>query len=551
MSPESTNLPDQPVLVVDDDEAIRRLFMRALAGAGFETLEAASGEQALSVLETNPVALVLLDSQMPGMGGVEVVRRCRAREETRTLPIILVTGQTDVSDRVRGLEAGATDYLTKPVHLDELLARVRSHLRGQAAWANLLTGELQRRSEAVAALGRIRPGETLEETAEAILSELLRAHRADFGMLVALRDDGTAMPLAVNMVDPGTYLLRPGVALPAEMAAHLRRRAEQGPWQERGGMRPEHVAGYGRTATETGLGTIVHHAPLRSGMRVVGDLVLAIGTSGDRTGLAPDRFLSAVIDYAAVASALLAPSLEAREQVGSERSVLAAILAGGAFRPVYQPIVELDGRRVVSHEALTRFADGARPALRFAEAERLGLGFDFETETMRRAIETARRLPPGTALALNASPRLVLETDRLAPLLASADREVVLEVTEHVPVDDYARFRAALARLPGIRISVDDAGAGFASLRHILELSPSYVKLDISLVRGIDADPVRQALVAGLVHFARSTGAQLVGEGIETEDELRSLRNLSVELGQGYLLGRPQPVGEPAGRATA
>ena len=535
MSPESTNLPDQPVLVVDDDEAIRRLFMRALAGAGFETLEAASGEQALSVLETNPVALVLLDSQMPGMGGVEVVRRCRAREETRTLPIILVTGQTDVSDRVRGLEAGATDYLTKPVHLDELLARVRSHLRGQAAWANLLRGELQRRSEAVAALGRIRPGETLEETAEAILSELLRAHRADFGMLVALRDDGTAMPLAVNMVDPGTYLVRPGVALPAEMAAHLRRRAEQGPWQERGGMRPEHVAGYGRTATETGLGTIVHHAPLRSGMRVVGDLVLAIGTSGDRTGLAPDRFLSAVIDYAAVASALLAPSLEAREQVGSERSVLAAILAGGAFRPVYQPIVELDGRRVVSHEALTRFADGARPDLRFAEAERLGLGFDFETETMRRAIETARRLPPGTALALNASPRLVLETDRL----------------EHVPVDDYARFRAALARLPGIRISVDDAGAGFASLRHILELSPSYVKLDISLVRGIDADPVRQALVAGLVHFARSTGAQLVGEGIETEDELRSLRNLSVELGQGYLLGRPQPVGEPAGRATA
>jgi EAL domain-containing protein (putative c-di-GMP-specific phosphodiesterase class I) len=120
---------------------------------------------------------------------------------------------------------------------------------------------------------------------------------------------------------------------------------------------------------------------------------------------------------------------------------------------------------------------------------------------------------------------------------------VICEITEHVAIEDYPAIRSALERLAGIRVAVDDAGAGFASFRHILELRPSFVKLDRSLVAGIDGDPVRQALIAGMRHFALAAGCFLVAEGIETEAELATLRELEVPLGQGYLLGRAEPVG--------
>ena len=117
----------------------------------------------------------------------------------------------------------------------------------------------------------------------------------------------------------------------------------------------------------------------------------------------------------------------------------------------------------------------------------------------------------------------------------------MLEITEHVAIDDYERLRSAIAVLgPRVRLAVDDAGAGYASLRHILELAPSIVKLDIGLVRGIDSDPARQALIAGVGHFAAKRGIRLVAEGIETTEELATLRSLGVGYGQGYLLGRPQ-----------
>jgi EAL domain-containing protein (putative c-di-GMP-specific phosphodiesterase class I) len=112
-------------------------------------------------------------------------------------------------------------------------------------------------------------------------------------------------------------------------------------------------------------------------------------------------------------------------------------------------------------------------------------------------------------------------------------------VTEHAVIDDYVAFRLAMAQLEGLRLAVDDAGAGFASFRHVLELKPAFVKLDRSLVADIDGDPVRQALMVGMSHFAKSVGCRLIAEGIETKAELATLMELGVPLGQGYLLGRP------------
>jgi len=130
----SLEAADGPVLVVDDEPAIRSLFVRALRDAGYDTLEAADGVQALELLKRHSVALILLDSTMPRLDGAGVIRAIRQREATRTLPVILVTAKGDLKDRVEGLEAGADDYLAKPVMLDELVARVHAGVRSHATW---------------------------------------------------------------------------------------------------------------------------------------------------------------------------------------------------------------------------------------------------------------------------------------------------------------------------------------------------------------------------------------------------------------------------------
>ena len=129
-------------------------------------------------------------------------------------------------------------------------------------------------------------------------------------------------------------------------------------------------------------------------------------------------------------------------------------------------------------------------------------------------------------------------------MLERADHEVVLEITEHVEIGDYRTLLAALDIVRGrVRLAVDDAGAGYAGLRHILELRPEFVKLDICLVRNIDSDPARQAMVAGMARFAENVGCALIAEGIETENELTAVKLLQVGYGQGYYLARPATIG--------
>lgn len=163
---------------------------------------------------------------------------------------------------------------------------------------------------------------------------------------------------------------------------------------------------------------------------------------------------------------------------------------------------------------------------------------------IKAALDSLARLPADVYLTINISPDNVTN-GALARLLAkhAVDR-VVLEVTEHVPIADYAQFEAALAplRRRGLRLAVDDAGAGYASFRHIISLQPDFIKLDMSITRDIDTDRTRRALAAALIRFAEETGSRIIAEGVETESELAVLRKLGVDKAQGYLLGRPAPI---------
>jgi EAL domain-containing protein (putative c-di-GMP-specific phosphodiesterase class I) len=254
--------------------------------------------------------------------------------------------------------------------------------------------------------------------------------------------------------------------------------------------------------------------------------------------------MTALIEVAAHAAPLLGPQLAARDDLEGRRTRLQATISGRHYRPVFQVLVGLEDRAPVGYEALTRFDDLVPPATRFAEAAALGLGLELESACLAAAVDTARSLPPGTWLAVNASAEMVI-SGRLEELLRGAGRPVVVELTEHEAVADYAALLSAMTTLgPGISLAVDDAGAGFSGLRHVVELRPEVVKLDQAIVRAVDQDPVRQSLVAGMVHYARTTGTRLVAEGVETEAEAAALARLGVEIGQGYLFGHPASLEE-------
>jgi PAS domain S-box-containing protein len=263
--------------------------------------------------------------------------------------------------------------------------------------------------------------------------------------------------------------------------------------------------------------------------------------SADKTRLyAMARDVTARKEEEARSEAVIAPARETERRRAAAHRQIEAVIAQRAFRPVFQPIIELSTRRTVGFEALTRFDDGSRPDETFAAAVDCGLGIELETVTLEAALQRARLLPAGAWLSLNVSPSLVAEGTTLGRVLASRNRTIVLEITEHEAIPEYGPLREAVLRLGSdIRLAVDDAGAGVANFNHLAELRPHILKIDIGLVRGVHADVGRQAVVAGLVHFAASAGCQVIAEGIETDAELASVRGLGVTLGQGYLLARP------------
>ncbi len=234
---------------------------------------------------------------------------------------------------------------------------------------------------------------------------------------------------------------------------------------------------------------------------------------------------------------------EARRREDSVQSIRALIRAH-AIEMVFQPIVALETRRIFAYEALARFPDGTlAPDAWFARAAEVGLGLELELEAAERALACLDALPHPYRLSINASPETLVAPGFDALLARHDTARLIVEITEHTTVGDYRRLSEHLRalRMKGVLVAIDDAGAGFASLRHILHLDPDVIKLDISLTSGIDADVRRQTMVSAIRTFAAGTNATIVVEGVETEAELRTLVGLGIEYAQGYHLARPAP----------
>jgi PAS domain S-box-containing protein len=226
---------------------------------------------------------------------------------------------------------------------------------------------------------------------------------------------------------------------------------------------------------------------------------------------------------------------EATELLRTEQLVIA-----------FQPIIDLTSGRVLGVEALSRFPSRPEttPDVVFAGALDAGLGIELELLAVRRAMLEARLLDPSLYVAVNASPA-VLANPALTDALQAGGidlHRIVVEVTEHASVTDYTKLARARQRLRdlGVRLAIDDAGAGYASLRHIVTLAPDIIKIDRALIADLDSDRARRALVMAIVMYAMEIGTTVVvGEGVETPEELDALKSLGADAAQGFLLGRP------------
>ena len=218
-----------------------------------------------------------------------------------------------------------------------------------------------------------------------------------------------------------------------------------------------------------------------------------------------------------------------------------------AVHVVFQPVFDLIEGGLLGAECLTRFdVEPRRPPNEwFLEAAAVGLAAELELASARAAVGSLASLPGRSFLAINVSPEVASSPAFGAVLEAGGDlTRVVVELTEHAPVFDYEALSSSLAglRAQGLRLAIDDAGAGYANFQHILRLRPDFIKLDLGLTRGIDGDPVRRALAAALVRFGEEIGALLIAEGVERREELAVLTDLGFAAAQGYLLGRPAPL---------
>ncbi|MHB8437940.1 MAG: EAL domain-containing response regulator [Acidimicrobiales bacterium] len=225
-------------------------------------------------------------------------------------------------------------------------------------------------------------------------------------------------------------------------------------------------------------------------------------------------------------------------------AAIRAVIEQHDFSIAFQPIFDLRRHVVVGVEALVRFGPdrSGRPDFLFHEAWTLGVGLDLELAVLCAALEAGAERPDEVYLSVNVSPATVM-SDTFGHIMSDLTHpeRVVVELTEHVPVDDYDELSDRLApiRARGTRLAVDDAGAGYASFRHVLELHPDVIKLDLSLVSDIESSASQRALASSLVGFARAVGSTVVAEGLETQAQSRCLAELGVTFGQGNLLAEP------------
>ena len=249
------------------------------------------------------------------------------------------------------------------------------------------------------------------------------------------------------------------------------------------------------------------------------------------------------VSFVEVLAGFLPEPLAGWEATHAARRDVKSLLCDGALVTAMQPIVSLENGRCVGVEALARFPSlGLSPDVVFGRARDVGLDEQLERAAIKTALSQRHLIPKGAHLSFNVGPAGIL-SDGFCPMIEEYEGlgGLTLEITEHVSVEEYAALFEVLEplRSQGLRLAVDDVGAGYASLRHVLRMAPDVIKIDRSLVNGIARDPALRTIVTGIVLLAFDMRAETIAEGVETAADAAALTDLGIDMVQGYLLAKP------------
>lgn len=515
------------VLVADDDHDVRESLLDVLASMP-DVLPVGEARSAIEAIEQSRATrpdIVLLDVRMPG-GGEQAA--AGIREVVPTAWIVALSGHDDPAVRERMTAAGAGAYVVKGSPLADLVDAIR------AGTDQEVDIRPERRAPARPS-SRIRV--LVADDSAAVLEALVEVLGEDpeIDLVGAARTVGEAISLAATH-HPDVALL--DASMPDGGGAVAAREIRL-------------------VSTETTVVALSAHLEPDVVLSMLASGATSYLVKGESTIDLLDSVRRAAHGQSVIAGEVssgvmdeLAVRLGERGRTDSHQQQVVARIKGvldeETLEIVFQPIFRLEPMGLVGYEALSRFPTMPSRSVDmwFAEATLVGLGRELELLAVRAALEAATTLPEHLWLSVNVSPSTALDLELHDIMGGRAHRDLVLEITEHAPVDDYDALGDAIAELKhlGVRISIDDAGSGSAGLRHLLMLDPDIIKLDILLSRHLSGARASRAIGRAMIAFANELEAVVLAEGIETTDELDTLRGLGVDLGQGFLLGSPAPL---------
>jgi EAL domain-containing protein (putative c-di-GMP-specific phosphodiesterase class I)/CheY-like chemotaxis protein len=542
------------ILVIDDHEDLTTMVRDVLEARDYEVLTANTGERGLEIAFTEHPELILLDVMMPGMDGYQVCRELQFGY-TKDIPIVFLTAKTQLASMMEANRSGASAFITKPFRVEHLVQTVRDVLRDASVYFDEITGlptlaqaqvEVQRELaehhhlglmyvslDGIFGLEQVQGFEAVDEVFRIVGQKLVDARGAflreeDF---ISISSLGNAFLIilapsreqkAVDEQDMRLIKER----LETNLVAHLEDELEE--------MLLAKIQVY------------VGYARLAQSPKV--------------------RFKRALLQ--AIEDATRGIQIEREENYNRLVDELDRVLANQEITSVYQPVVDLGDFSVLGYEVLARGPMQSvlhRPDVLFDVARDQGRVEELDRICRMIAARGGATLPDDTLRFINTEPVNLFfraRSDLFIEEFVEATPEhlrskTVMEITEKSIIDDFGHFREVVAKLRerGFRIAIDDAGAGYSGLQTIVEIEPDFIKLDISLIRNLDTSVVKQKLVKTLKDFCVSAGITLIAEGVETEEQLASLKELQIPYAQGYLFaypGSPYPLQdriEPGARA--
>jgi EAL domain-containing protein (putative c-di-GMP-specific phosphodiesterase class I)/DNA-binding response OmpR family regulator len=528
------------ILVIDDDPELTLTLGATLEAEGYDVLVANSGEHGLELAYTRRPHLVLLDVAMPGMDGYEVCRELQFGY-TKDIPVVFLTARTGLADMMEANRSGASAFITKPFRTQHLLETVRDVLRDASAYYDEITGlptlahvqvEVQRTMQDHSQLGilyvTVDNVHVIEQTQGfEVVDEMFRAigrrlHEAR-GRLIRNED-------FVSISSLGNAFLV--ILSPARDQAFV-------------GV--DDLDAVRVRLKEDLLGDI--EEDLEMALLARAELRVGCARLTQSPKVRFKRALMGAIDDAT--RGIERERDEVRHRLSRE---FGRVVDAEDISCVYQPIVSLGDYVVRGYELLARGpmeSELHQPDALFEVARAESRVPELDRICRMMAARAAATLPPHCLRFINAEPInlffhphsdvFVREFVEATPVALRA--QTVVEITENAVIDDFAHMREVVRRLrqSGFRIAIDDAGAGYAGLQTMVEIEPDFIKLDMSLTRGIETSIVKQKLVGTLRDFCRQAFITLVAEGIETHAQLDALMALGIDYGQGFLFAHPGP----------